>query len=44
MANLLGFGHGIDPVAAYALGPWLFGAFAPLAVVAFVAAWKLGRT
>jgi MFS family permease len=44
LANLLGFGAGIDPVAAYALGPWLFGAFAPLALVAFAAAWKLGRT
>lgn len=43
MANLLGFGHGIDPATAYALGPWLFGAFAPLALVAFAAAWRLGR-
>jgi MFS family permease len=43
MANLLGFGAGIDPVAAYAVGPWLFAAFVPLALVGFVAAWKLGR-
>lgn len=44
MANLLGFGHGVEPAVAYAVGPWLFGAFAPLAIVAFVAAWRLGRT
>ena len=43
LANLLGFGHGIDPAMAYAVGPWLFGAFVPLALVAFGAAWRLGR-
>ena len=43
MANLLGFGHGVEPAAAYAVGPWLFGAFAPLALVAFAAAWRMGR-
>ena len=43
MANLLGFGHGVEPSAAYAVGPWLFGAFAPLALVAFAAAWRMGR-
>ncbi len=43
MANLLGFGHGIDPAAAFAHGPWLFGAFVPLALVGFAAAWRLAR-
>lgn len=43
MANLLGFGHGVEPAEAYAVGPWLFGAFAPLALVAFIAAWRMGR-
>jgi len=43
MANLLGFGHGVEPAAAYAVGPWLFGAFTPLALIAFAAAWRLGR-
>lgn len=44
MANLLGFGHGIAPAAAYAQGPWLFAAFAPLALVGCLAAWRLART
>ncbi|MFT4252913.1 MAG: MFS transporter [Caulobacter sp.] len=43
MANLLGFGRGIDPAEAFAHGPWLFGAFAPLAVVGAFAAWRLAR-
>lgn len=43
MANVLGFGHGIDPAAAQAHGFWLFAAFAPLALVGFAAAWKLAR-
>jgi MFS family permease len=43
MANVLGFGHGIDPAAAQAHGFWLFAAFAPLALVGFLAAWRLAR-
>ncbi|MBU4434962.1 MAG: MFS transporter [Alphaproteobacteria bacterium] len=43
MANVLGFGHGIDPAAAQVHGFWLFAAFAPLALVGFLAAWKLAR-
>ncbi len=43
MANILGFGQGIDPAAAQAHGFWLFAAFAPLAGVGFLAAWKLAR-
>ncbi len=43
MANILGFGHGIDPAAAQTHGFWLFAAFAPLALVGFLAAWKLAR-
>jgi hypothetical protein len=43
MANLLGFGQGIDPAAAQTHGFWLFAAFAPLAGVGFLAAWKLAR-
>lgn len=43
MANVLGFSHGIDPTLAATHGLALFGAFLPLAVVGFVAAWRLGR-
>ena len=43
MANVLGFSHGIDPALAQSHGLLLFAAFAPLALVGFVAAWKLGR-
>lgn len=44
MANVLGFGHhGIDAALATSHGVLLFGAFLPLALVGFVAAWRLGR-
>lgn len=43
MANLLGFSHGVDLSLAPTQGLVLFGAFLPLAVVGFVAAWRLGR-
>jgi len=43
MANVLGFSHGIDLALAPTNGLILFGAFLPLAVVGFVAAWRLGR-
>lgn len=42
-ANVLGFGEGIDPAAAATQGVWLFAAFAPLALVGWWAAWRLGR-
>lgn len=42
MANVLGFGHGIDLALAPTQGLALFGAFLPLAVVGFAAAWRLG--
>jgi MFS family permease len=44
MANVLGFGHGIDPATAQTHGFWLFAAFAPLALVGFAAAWRLAKT
>ena len=44
MANVLGFGHGIDPALAHSHGLVLFAAFAPLALVGFLAAWRLGRS
>lgn len=44
MANLLGFSHGIDLTLAPTQGLVLFGAFLPLALVGFAAAWRLGRT
>lgn len=44
MANVLGFGHhGIEPALAASQGLLLFGAFLPLALVGFAAAWRLGR-
>jgi MFS family permease len=42
MANVLGFSHGIDLTLAPTNGLILFGAFLPLAVVGFAAAWRLG--
>lgn len=42
-ANVLGFGEGIDPAVAATQGLWLFTVFAPLAVVGWWAAWRLGR-
>ncbi len=44
LANILGFSHGVDPALAQSHGLLLFGAFAPLAVVGFAAAWRLGRS
>lgn len=43
LANILGFSHGIDPALAQTHGLILFGAFLPLALVGFAAAWKLSR-
>lgn len=43
IANVLGFSHGVDLALAPTNGPLLFGAFLPLAVVGFAAAWRLGR-
>jgi MFS family permease len=43
MANVLGFSHGVDLALAPTNGLILFGAFLPLAVVGFAAAWRLGR-
>jgi MFS family permease len=43
LANVLGFGHGVDPVLAQTNGLLLFGAFTPLALVGLWAAWKLSR-
>ncbi|USQ96679.1 MFS transporter [Caulobacter sp. RL271] len=43
LANVLGFSHGVDPTLAASHGLVLFGAFLPLAVVGFAAAWRLGR-
>nr|WP_295112474.1 MFS transporter [uncultured Caulobacter sp.] len=42
MANVLGFSHGIDLSLPPTQGLVLFGAFLPLAVVGFAAAWRLG--
>lgn len=44
LANVLGFGHGIDLGLAQTNGLVLFGALTPLALVGFVAAWRLVRT
>ncbi|WP_454758650.1 MFS transporter [Caulobacter segnis] len=44
MANILGFSHGIDLALAPTQGLVLFGAFLPLALVGFAAAWRLGRS
>ncbi|WP_454714109.1 MFS transporter [Caulobacter segnis] len=44
MANILGFSHGIDLALVPTQGLVLFGAFLPLAVVGFAAAWRLGRS
>jgi MFS family permease len=44
MANVLGFSHGIDLSLAPIHGLILFAAFTPLALVGFVAAWRLGRS
>jgi MFS family permease len=41
IANMLGFGHGIDAAKAATGGFWLFAAFVPLALVGCVAAWRL---
>ena len=41
IANLIGFGRGIDAARAASGGFWLFAAFTPLAVVGCVAAWRL---
>lgn len=44
MANVLGFGHhGIDAALATSQGVLLFGAFLPLTLIGFAAAWRLGR-
>jgi len=43
LANVLGFSHGVDVALAPTHGLVLFGALLPLAVVGFVAAWRLGR-
>lgn len=42
MANVLGFGHGVEPALAHSHGPLLFAAFTPLALIGFAAAWRLG--
>ena len=44
MANVLGFSQGVDPALAHSHGLLLFAAFAPLALVGFAAAWRLGRS
>ena len=44
MANVLGFSQGVDPALAHSHGLLLFTAFAPLALVGFAAAWRLGRS
>lgn len=41
VANLLGFGQGITAARAAAAGFWLFAAFVPVAVVGWIAAWRL---
>lgn len=43
IANLLGFADGIDPVAAQAVGFWIFFAFLPLALLGNAAVWLLIR-
>ncbi|MES2035302.1 MAG: MFS transporter [Pseudomonadota bacterium] len=43
VAGFLGFANGVDPVTGPAAGLWLFGAFAPVALAAWAAAWRLGR-
>ncbi len=41
-ANALGFDDGIDPAMAAVRGIWLYALFAPLALVGWWAAWRLG--
>ena len=41
IANLIGFGQGIDPAKAALGGFWLFAVFTPLTVVGVLAAWRL---
>jgi len=41
IANLLGFGHGLDLERARAGGLWLFAAFLPLTALGAVAAWRV---
>ena len=41
IANLIGFGHGIDAAKAAIGGFWLYAAFLPLTIVGVLAAWRL---
>lgn len=41
IANLLGFAHGIDAATAASGSFWLFGAFVPVALLGWLAAWRL---
>jgi MFS family permease len=41
IANLLGFGHGLDLERARAGGFWLFAAFLPLTALGALAAWRV---
>jgi fucose permease len=43
VANALGFAAGIDPALAPERGLWLFAAFAPVALLGWWGAWRLGR-
>ena len=43
IAGALGFADGVDPETGPAAGLWLFGAFAPLALLGWLAAWRVGR-
>jgi MFS family permease len=43
IANGLGFAHGITAARAGLAGFWLFASFAPMALVACLAAWRLTR-
>ena len=43
IAGSLGFADGVDPATGPAAGLWLFGAFAPLALLGALAAWRVGR-
>jgi MFS family permease len=42
-ANLLGLAQAFTPAHAQAVGPWLFGAFTPVAVLGLLAAVRLAR-
>jgi MFS family permease len=42
IANLLGFGQGVTHPRALEAALWLFAAFAPLAMLGLLAAWRLG--